>query len=161
MHEAQEFSRETTETFKVSAFKFWSVADSLLISARKTFCVCPPDMQQLDGRISKVFSKVAACRIDTFDVLRFWPSESFSWCILCVPGRRFPYWQSRETSGESRVVAINIRQCERFYCQQWAREKLLMTCLYCVVLGCCYTWTSTQFFATKFFSWNYHWIFFA
>ena len=69
MHKAQKFSRETIEKFKVVSFSFSGVPDSASISERKTFLVS--DMQQLDGRISEVFSKVAACPIDTFNVLEY------------------------------------------------------------------------------------------
>ncbi len=70
MLEAREFFWETTWKFKVVSFSFSGFADSSLVSERKIF-VCSPDMQQLDGIISDVSSKVAAFTIGTFDALEY------------------------------------------------------------------------------------------
>ncbi len=118
IYNAQSFSLKQLRKVNASCIKFLSSFFRVSQVSRwfqiATDNYVSSDMQQLDGRISAVFSKAAACPMDTFVVLEYFRHNHLADDFFCVSGRRFPCGQSRKTSGKTRVVIINFHLRRKF-----------------------------------------------
>ncbi len=121
--------------FKVFDVKFSGVAESLSISCCllklcfSRFFAASVACTSLSFESLLLVRKLGSAGLKLFLFRRKLLSVSFSRCILFIPGRRFPHWQSRETSGESSVAVINCRLCRKILTSTVGAQNFLMTCL--------------------------------